>query len=56
MALPDPNYEIEFRFPTQITIKLVADKMAGKSDAGGNWTKTTQIAMILNVTKIQLNR
>ena len=30
--------------------------MAGTSDTGGNWRMTTQIAMVLNVTKIQLNR
>ena len=29
--------------------------MAGMSNAGRNWPMTTQIAMILNVTKIQLN-
>ena len=29
--------------------------MAGTSNAGGNWRMTTQIAMVLNVTKIQLN-
>ena len=29
--------------------------MAGTSDAGRNWRMTTQIAMVLNVTKIDLN-
>ena len=36
-------------------MKLVADKMAGTSNAGRNWCMTTQITMVLNVTKIQLN-
>ena len=29
--------------------------MAGTSNAGRNWRMTTQISMVLNVTKIQLN-
>ena len=29
--------------------------MAETSNAGGNWRMTTQIAMVLNMTKIQLN-
>ena len=33
----------------------MANKMTETSDSVGNWRMTTQIAMVLNVTKTQLN-